>query len=79
MTEVRKPLPTLKNLALDNKRVRRSLRVAHRLKELFPEHQEIDAKNFVIEKAAKFGLDLIGQNFDAKNPGVATVSKINSN
>ena len=53
--------------------------MAHRLKELFPEHQEIDAKNFVIEKAAKFGLDLIGENFDARNPGVATVSKINSN
>ena len=47
--------------------------MAHRLKELFPEHQEIDAKNFVIEKAAKFGLDLIGENFDARNPGVATL------
>lgn len=55
-----KPLPTLKNLAKENKKMRRLLRISARLKELFPNaHQEIDEANFVSNKAAKFGLHLI--------------------
>ena len=56
-------LPSLKNLAKENKKLRRLLRISFRLKTLFPEHLEIDAANFVAERASEFGLDLLGESF----------------
>ena len=37
-----------------------------RLKQLFPDQQEIDVRNFAFERAEEFGLDLVRENFIEK-------------
>ena len=37
-----------------------------RLKQLFSDQQEIDARNFAFERAEEFGLDLVKENFIEK-------------